>query len=814
MIHQVGQAQQAVRRPTGSLLCFKGGPMGRPELSARVQKLLDEFHAARPEVFTERAVMATKAYAQTEGQPMAIRRAKMMEQILNGVSVLIRDGELIVGCKTPAILGSPLYPEIACDWVEKELETIALRDEAPFYVSEETKKILREEVFDYWRGKQIYNRIVEVMPPEIQQATEEGLFFHYYLNRTIGHITVDYERVLKRGFLGLKAEAEEALQQVNYQERESLKKIHLWQAMVRCCDAAIHFAERYAEEADRLAAVETNPSRRAELEQIAAICRRVPAYPARTFHEALQSFWFVHLILNLETNAYAIGPGRFDQYLYPYYQADRDAGRLTQEQAWELLACLWIKFNELTVVKEGGTAKASTTYNDFQNLNLGGQTAEGLDATNELSYLCLDVTGRLRLPQPQISVLISDKTPDRFLLKACEVIRLGFGMPAVFNDDEKVLALLHKGKTLQDARLGGINGCVELVVQGKDNMASSGYINMPKCLELALNNGINPLTGTQLGPQTGNLRDFASFDQLMAAFRQQLAHAIKLKTVYDSIARQVYAEFCPVPFTSLLISDCLEKGRDYHDGGARYNLPLICGVGTGTMADSLAAIKKLVYDDQKFSLEELVLALQANFAGHERLRQLILSRAPKWGNDNDYVDRIAHDVVEMFCDELEKHHNEDGVPYAANMIPTTTHIWFGALTGATPDGRLSGTPLSEGISPVQGMDVNGPTAVIRSMARLNHARCCGTLLNMKFHPSALSGEEGLRRLADLIRTYFRLGGHHMQFNVLSAETLRAAQKNPQEYRNLIVRVAGYSDYFVRLSRDLQDEIISRTEHGL
>ena len=787
--------------------------MEQKNLSPRVSQLLDSFYVARPEVFAERAVLATRSYAGTEGQPMLIRRAMMMKKVLEGSTVLIRDGDLVVGCKTPAILGSPLYPEVACDWVEQELDTIALREEAPFHLSHETKEALQAEVFDYWRGKQVYDRILEVLPPEVQQATDEGLFFHYYLNRTIGHITVDYERVLKKGFLGLKADVEEELKKISYEEPGCLKKIHLLKAMSICCDAVIRFAERYADEAERLAATQSNPSRRAELENIAEICYRVPAWPARTFHEALQSFWFVHLVLNLETNAYAIGPGRFDQYIYPYYGADLDAGRLTSDQAFELLACLWIKFNELTVVKEGGTAKASTTYNDFQNLNLAGQTVDGRDATNELSYLCLDVTGGLQLPQPQVSVLISEKTPDRFLARACEVISLGFGMPAVFNDDEKVRALLHKGKTLEDARLGGINGCVELVVQGKDNMASSGYFNMPKCLELALNNGVNPLMGTQLGPRTGDPRDFSSFDQLLEAFRQQMAYAINLKMIYDGIARQTYAEFCPVPFTSLLMSDCLEKGRDYHDGGARYNLPLMCGVGTGTMADSLAAIKKMVYDEEKVSLEELIAALRANFQGYQRLRQLLLNRAPKWGNGDDYVDTLAHDVVDMFADELEKHYNEEGVPYAANMIPTTTHIWFGDLTGATPDGRLARMHQSEGISPVQGMDRNGPTAVVRSMARLDHERCCGTLLNMKFHPSALSGQEGLRNFAHLVRTYFKLGGHHMQFNVLSADTLRAAQQCPEEYQYVVVRVAGYSDYFVRLSRDLQDEIISRTEHG-
>jgi len=787
--------------------------MVQATFSPRVKNLHDGFRAARPEVFAERAVLVTRSYAGTEGQPILLRRARLMEEILNGVTVQIRDGELIVGCKTPAILGSPLYPEVACDWVEKELDTIALRPEAPFQVSEETKAALRTEVFDYWRGKQVYNRIMEALPKEVVRATQEGVFFHYYLNRTIGHITVDYERVLKKGFLGLKAEVEAELETVNYEESGCLKKVNLLRAMSLCCDAAIQFAERYAQEAEWLSRMESDPLRKAELKQIADICRRVPAHPARTFHEALQSFYFVHLILNLETNSYAIGPGRFDQYLYPYYQADLESGRLTREQAWELLACLWIKLNELTVVKEGGTAKASNTYNDFQNLNLAGQTVDGRDAVNDLSYLCLDVTGSLRLPQPQISVLISEKTPEKFLAEACKVVSLGFGMPAVYNEDEKTQALLHKGKTLEDARRGGINGCVELVVQGKDMMASSGYFNMPKCLELALNNGANPLTGTQLGPRTGVLSKLTTFDKLMEAFHKQMAHGLELKMIYDGIARQAYAEFCPVPFTSLLIDDCLKKGKDYHDGGAHYNLPVVCGVGTGTMADSLAAIKKLVYEEKKVSLGDLVDALRSDFEGHERIRQMLRNRAPKWGNGDDCVDTLAHDVVEMFADELEKHHNEQGVPYVANMIPTTTHIWFGDLTGATPDGRRSRTPESEGISPVQGMDRNGPTAVIRSMARLDHARCCGTLLNMKFHPSALSGEDGLQKFAQMIRTYFKLGGHHVQFNVLSSETLLAAQMHPEEYQDLIVRVAGYSDYFVRLSRDLQNEIISRTEHG-
>lgn len=783
-------------------------------LPPRIHKLLNGFLAARPEVFAERAVLATRSYARTEGQPILLRRANLLEDILEGVQVVIREGELIVGCKTPAILGSPLYPEIACDWVEKEIDIVALRQEAPFHISDGTKKVLREEVFEYWQGKQVYNRIVEALPPEIIQAAGEGLFFHYFLNRTIGHITVDYERVLQKGFMGLKAEVEAELGRIDYESEGALNKVYLLMAMRKCCEAAVRFASRYAEEAERLAAVDHNPDRKTGLLNIAEICRRVPAHPARNFPEALQAFYFTHLILNLESNAYAIGPGRFDQYIYPYYRADIDAGRLTHHQAWELIACLWIKLNELTVVKEGGTAKASNTYNDFQNLNLGGQTEAGRDAVNDLSYLCLEVTARLRLPQPQVSVLISEKTPERFLLEACKVVRAGFGMPAIFNEDEKTQSLLHKGKALKDARLGGINGCVEPVVPGKDMMASSGYFNLVKCLELALNNGVNPLSGTQLGPETGELPTLTSFERLMSAFRKQMEHGIKLKMVYDGIARGVYASFCPVPFTSLLMDDCLEKGKDFHDGGALYNQPAVCGVGTGTVTDSLAAIKKLVYDEKLIPLEDLGSVLLDNFSDNEKLRLILRTRPPKWGNGDEYADDLAYEVVHLFAKELEKHHNPSGTRYAANMIPTTTHIWFGDLSGATPDGRRAGTPLSEGISPVQGMDRCGPTAVVQSMARLDHARCLGTLLNLRFHPSALTGEEGIRKFAGLVRTYFKLGGHHMQFNVLSTEQLRTAQENPEENQDLIVRVAGYSDYFVRLSKDLQDEIISRTEHGL
>jgi pyruvate formate-lyase/glycerol dehydratase family glycyl radical enzyme len=501
-----------------------------------------------------------------------------------------------------------------------------------------------------------------------------------------------------------------------------------------------------------------------------------------------------------------------DQYLRPFYKHDLDKGRITRDEAKELLKCLWIKFNELTVAKEGETAKASTSYNDFQNLNLAGVTPDGDTAENEISRLCLEVTGELRLPQPQVSVLVSNKTSDEFLLEACRVIRMGFGMPSLFNDDVKVLAMLDKGKKLRDARLGGVNGCVEMVVPGKEMMASSGYMNLAKCLELALNGGRNPVSGRIIGAQTPDAQEFRSFGDLMKVFRAQVAHALRIKVSYDNVAKRTYAEHCPVPLTSILMDDCVERMRDFHDGGAHYNQPIVCVVGIGTVTDSLVAIKRLVFEEKALTIKELMRAVGANFSNSERLRQLLLNLAQKYGNDDEYADSLAVYVVDMICDELHKLKDAEGRSYAADLIPTTTHIYFGSLTGATSDGRRAGEPLSEGVSPTQGRDVKGPTAVFRSVSKLNHIRCNGTLLNMKMHPSTLQSEQDLEKFASLLRGYFALGGYHVQFNVVSAETLRDAQKHPERYHNLIIRVAGYSDYFVRLSKELQDEIISRTEY--
>jgi formate C-acetyltransferase len=784
-------------------------------LSSRINNLLNNLLNAEPEVFSERALIVTKAYKETEGEPYAFRQAKALAKILNGHPIVICDGELVVGSKAPMPLGSPIYPEISYEWLDEELDTLSIRGEQPFHISEEVKKILREKVFPYWRGKTVRARLVEALPKETLEAHEAGALFHYYLDRSIGHLVVNYEKVLQRGLNGVKEEIEKELENMNYESDEGCyKKANLLKAMATCIDATISFAKRHAAEAERLATIEKDPRRKEELLEIARMCEWVPANPARTFWEALQSFFFIHLVLNLETNSYAISPGRFDQYMYPYYKKDLKEGKITREFAKELLCCLWIKFNELTVVKSGGTAKQSTTYNDFQNLNIGGLTPDGENAVNELSYLILEVAAELRLPQPNLVALISNKNPEDFLVKAVEVIKLGFGQPALISDEAKTLMLLDKGIPLENARSAAINGCVEIAVPGRHHMASGGYLNLAKCLELALNDGKDMFSGKELGPKTGGPTKFQSFEDLWSAFIKQIEYFVKLKVLYDNIAREVYGEYYPVPFTSMLVDNCIKKGKNFHQYGALYNTPLICPVGVATCADSLVAVKKLVFEERKLSMQELVDALKSDCEGQngEYTRQLLLNSALKYGNDDNYVDNICKDLVVMLSDVMRKHHNATGSFYAPNIIPTTTHIHFGSLTAATPDGRKSGEPLSEGISPAQGRDINGPTSVIKSVTKLPLAKCYGALLNQKFNPTVLSGESGVKKFAQLWRTFFFLGGYHVQFNILSTETLKDAQAHPEKYRSLIVRVAGYSDYFVRLSKDVQDEIIKRTEH--
>ena len=770
--------------------------------------------SAVPELFASRAVSATRSWRETEGLPLPIRRAKLLDRILREEPVVIQDGELIVGMKAPKPRGSPVYPEVNCSWIERDLETIATRSNTPFHVGKETKRVLRREVFPFWRNRQMNDRIQEAVPETIWEAERRGVLYNYYTSRTIGHFAADYEKVLKKGFRGIASDIRGFLDGLDPRSAADAAKRSFLESLLLVCESAERFAGRYAAAARRFARTAKSGRRRRELESIAAVCARVPALPARTFPEALQSFWFTHLILNLEMNGHSISPGRFDQYLNPFLEAGLEAGEITPDEAQELLDLLWVKFDEITLAKNGGESDTSSSYPDFQQLNIGGLAPDGRDATNALSEMCLTALEHTRLPQPQLSALISSKTPPRFLWRCAEVLKLGLGMPALFNADQVVLGCVNRGKTLEDARRASINGCVTTYCDGKDRAASSGYFNLAKCLELALNDGVDRLTGERLGPATGEPAAFAAFDDLIAAFRRQIAHFVGLKVTYDNIVRGLYAEHFPVPFVSALMDDCAARARDWHAGGSRYAIAVISGVGLGTVADALSAIRTHVFEKKTTNLAALKAVLDNDFRGHEALLETFRRKTPHFGNDDDAADGLALLTQRLFCEEVEKHTDVLGARYWVDLLPTTSHIALGKLTGATPDGRKAGHWLSEGISPVQGHDRRGPTAAAKSVAKLDHVRTNGTLLNMKFSPTCLATDEDVCDLASFLRTYLDLGGFHIQLNVVDRATLERAQERPEDHRNLLVRVAGYSDYFVLLSRDIQDEIISRTEHGL
>jgi len=793
---------EAITRKTGS------GP------SSRVMIGVGRNQSTPPELHPYRAVAVTKSYQETEGQPLFMRRAKMLKRILAEQPVKIQDGELIVGMKTLTSRGSPVYPEVSCEWVERDLDLIATRKETPFFVSDETKWILRNEVFSYWKGRQISDRIMEAVPSDIWQADERGVIYNYFRSRTIGHINAGYSKVLTKGMEGIVADVERSIFRLDVHAPGYVHKLQFLKSVAMSCQAAIMFAGRYANEARRLAQAESDKDRRAELEKIVEILLRVPAKPAVTFQEALQSFWITHLVLNLETDGHAFGPGRFDQYLYPHYRHSIDSGEITQDQAQELIDLMWVKFDEITLAKDSGESQTSSSYPEFQNLNVGGLTREGNDAVNKLSFMCLQALEHVLLPQPGLSAQVSSITQPKFLLRCCEVLKLGTGMPAMFNADVMTLGMVNRGKTLADARASSLNGCVAVFCDGKDRMASTGYFNLAKCLELALNNGIDRLTGEQLGPKTGDPKVFASFDEVLAAFKTQVDHFVAIKVRYDNIVRDIYAAYCPVPFTSAVIDDCIDTARDWHAGGSHYKIATMSGVAVGTVADALAAIQKHVFEDGTYHMAELIDTLDQNWEGKQIMRQTMINKTPHYGNDDNHADRLAVLTQDIFCSAVENHTDTQGAGYWVDLLPTTSHIALGELTGATPDGRLSGIYLSEGISPVQGHDKKGPTAVTKSVAKLDHARTNGTLLNVKISPQVLKSNHDLHKLAALIRGYFDQGGHHMQFNIVDETILREAMEHPEAHRNLLVRVAGYSDYFVLLSKDIQHEILSRTEHGV
>jgi formate C-acetyltransferase len=631
--------------------------------------------------------------------------------------------------------------------------------------------------------------------------------------RAPGH-TVLGDVIYRKGLLDLQQEIAGAIARLDYlHDPQAHDKEQELRAMSVAAGAIVRLAERHAGKAGELAAAETDPRRKAELERIADVCRRVPAHPPRDFREALQAYWFTHLGVITELNTWdSFNPGHLDQHLYPFYRRDLDSGTLTREQARELLQCFWVKFNNQPAPpKVGVTAAESGTYTDFCNINTGGLKPDGSSGVNELSYLVLEVIDEMRLLQPSSNLQLSKKNPDAFLERGLEIVRKGWGQPSIFNADMVVEELLRQGKSLEDARCGGTSGCVETGAFGKEAYILTGYFNLPKVLELALNNGFDPRTGKMVGIQTGDPRQFASFDDVLSAFRRQLTYLIDVKVRGNNVIERLYARLMPAPYLSLLIDDCIARGRDYNDGGPRYNSTYIMGVAPATCADSLAAIKFHVFDRGSLSMGELLDALRADFAGHEKTRLMLWNRSPKFGNDDAYADGILEQIFDLFFAAVDGRPNTKGGVYRVNYLSTTCHVYFGSVTGATPDGRRCGEPHSDGISPAQGADRRGPTAVIKSAARMDHGRTGGTLLNQKFTPKLVEGEDGIRRMAHLVRSYFKLDGHHIQFNVVTADTLREAQANPEKHRDLIVRVAGYSDYFCDLTPALQNEIIARTE---
>jgi len=784
-------------------------------MTERVACLRQQSLEATPAISIERARLMTEFYAQDHG-PISepVRRALAFQYLLENKRIYIGEGELIVGEKGTEPKATPTYPELCCHTLS-DLDILNSREKIPFAVNEEARRIQEEVVIPYWRGNSMRDLILREMTGEWHDAYEAGVFTEFMEQRSPGHTVLD-GKIYGKGMLDFEDDIEASLLALDYlTDADAYEKQEQLIGMRITARALVRFAERHAAEARQMASRERDELRKAELLQIAEICERVPAQAPRTFWEALQYYWFVHLGVTTELNPWdAFNPGRLDQHLAPFYEREVAQGSLTREQAQELLHCFWIKFNNQPAPpKVGVTAAESGTYTDFAQINTGGVQEDGSDAVNEVTYLLLDVIEEMRLLQPSSSVQLSKKNPDRFIRRAAKIIRTGFGQPSIFNTDVIVQELIRQGKSLEDARNGGTSGCVETGAFGKENYNLTGYFNMAKVLELTLNNGLDPRTGKQIGLETGDPRDFKDFDALFAAYRQQLDHFITIKVRGNNVIERLYARYMPAPFLSLLIDDCIATGKDYHDGGARYNTSYIQGVGLGTMTDALSAIKYHVFEERNVLMDALLAGMTADFQGEERLRQLLLNRTPRYGNDDDRADEVMVRIFEAYYDAVDGRPNTKGGTYRINLLPTTVHVYFGSVIGATPDGRRAEMPLSEGISPVQGADRKGPTAVIKSAAKMDHTRTGGTLLNQKFTPQLLQDEDGINKLAQLVRTYFKLDGHHIQFNVIDANTLRAAQENPEQHRDLIVRVAGYSDYFCDLGEALQEEIIARTEHA-
>ena len=829
--------------------------------SERITKLVEDLYAKMPEIESARAVLITESYRRTEGEPIIIRRAKAFAHILENLPIVIRDQELIVGSTTIAPRGCQTYPEFSYEWLEDEFDTVETRSADPFYISEQTKQELKA-ANAYWKGKTTSELATSYMEPQTLLAMEHNMFTpgNYFYNG-VGHVTVKYGEVLEIGFSGIRAKAEAELAKLSLADGDYQKRSRFLEAVMISCDAAVTYARRYAKLALEEAEKCTDPVRKMELLVIAQNCANVPEKGANGFYEACQSFWFVQQLLQIESSGHSISPGRFDQYMYPYYKKDLDSGKITRAQAQELMDCIWVKLNDLNKCRDAASAEGFAGYSLFQNLIAGGQNAEGIDVTNDLSFMSIQASMHVFLPQPSLSVRVWNGTPHEFLIKAAELTRTGIGLPAYYNDEVIIPSLVSRGLTLEDARDYNIIGCVEPQKAGKtEGWHDAAFFNMCRPLELVFSNGKDK--GAQVGPETGDVEKMETFEEFFHAYEIQMDYAIKLLVNADNAIDMAHAERCPLPFLSSMVDDCMKRGKSVQEGGAVYNFTGPQGFGVANMADSLYAVKQLVFDEKKVTMKELKQALMLNYGkglaqedlaamasdtvsamrssgesvgeaeiaavlktihalseseevkeNGERILKLI-EEVPKFGNDIPEVDAFARKVAYTYTKPLLNYRNPRGGMFQAGLYPVSANVPLGAQTGATPDGRLAHTPVADGVSPSAGKDVNGPTAAANSVARLDHYIASnGTLFNQKFHPSALSGRRGLENFAGLIRSYFDQKGSHMQFNVVSRETLLDAQKHPEQYKHLVVRVAGYSALFTTLSKSLQDDIIRRTEQG-
>lgn len=789
-------------------------PENEGGMNERIKRLRQQNFDTPTTLSIERALIETAFYKENYGtMPIAVLRARNFYEICKKKTLYIGDDELIVGERGPLPKAVPTFPELTCHSVE-DLHTLNERELQRYTISQEDIDTYEREVIPYWKGKTQRERIFNHVSKEWEEAYHAGVFTEFMEQRAAGHTAMD-GKMYHEGLLDVKARIEKKIASLDYiYDPEATDKQQELEAMAISCDAAILFAERHAELAEQMAAKEQNPQRKAELEKIADVCHWVPAHAPRDLWEAIQMYWFVHLGTVTELNGWdSMNPGHIDQHLFPFYQKGIADGTLTRDKAKELISCLWIKFNNQPAPpKVGVTALESGTYNDFTNINIGGVDRNGNSATNEISYMILEIQEELHELQPGLSIHIAENTPDEFLLAGIKVIRQGHGYPSIFNPDTYVKEMVRAGKSLEDAREGGCSGCIEVGAFGKEAYLLTGYLNTPKILEITLNNGIDPETGKKLGLETGDPRTFKTFEELYEAWHKQMVYFVNLKLSVNNYIERMFSLYAPATFLSLYIDDCIEKGKDYYSGGARYNTTYIQCTGLGTITDCFTTLKKHVFEEGKYTMDEILKAVAKNWEGEEKMRQYIRNHTPFFGNDDEYADTIAVRVYDDLVKAIEGRPNTRGGKTELNMLSTTCHNYFGSVCGATPNGRMAHFAISDGTSPAHGSDSHGPTAVIKSLGKLDQTKSGGTLLNVRFVPALLKREEDQKKLASLIRTYFKFGGHHIQFNIVDTATLYDAQKHPDEYKDLLVRVAGYSDYFNDMTEQLQNEIIARTEN--